>query len=74
MFIPLTFFTGIWGVVLQILPFAQVAFVPSYIITGGDFHKSILLFILGILWSVSLLYLSSKIWKAGLRRYSAVGI
>lgn len=74
MFIPLTFFTGFWGVILQTLPFAQVAFVPSYIITGGDIQKSILLFILGLFWSVSLLILSYKIWHAGLRRYSAVGI
>jgi ABC-2 type transport system permease protein len=73
MFLPLTFFTGAWAA-LQYAPTAQLAFVPSYIITGDDLGKAATLVVAGCIQAPIMLFLANAFWKKGLRRYGAVGI
>lgn len=74
MFIPLTFFAGFWGELLQHLPFAQVAFVPSFVLTGDDLGKAAWLVGLGLIQAPLILKLTYIWWKKGLKQYGAVGI
>ncbi len=74
LFLPLTFFSGLAAVILQHLPFAQVAFVPSYVITGDDLGKAATLVAFGWLQVPLMLWLARHIWQKGLSRYGAVGI
>ncbi len=73
MFLPLTFFSGFWAV-LRYLPFAQVAFVPSYIITGDDLGKAAWLVVGGFVQAPIILLLAKLFWERGMRQYGAVGI
>lgn len=73
MFLPLTFFTGYWAA-FQFAPTAQLAFVPSYIITGDDLDKAVLLVAVGFVQAPIMLFLANKFWQKGLRQYGAVGI
>lgn len=74
MFIPLTFFAGTLGMLLQYAPFAQVAFVPSFVMTGDDMGKAVLLVAVGFIQAPIALKMAYMLWAKGLRRYEAVGI
>lgn len=74
LYIPLTFFGDFWGNLLQFLPFSQIAFVPSYVLTGDDFQGAAMLVGAGLVWSVVMLRSAYFIWDTGLRKYGAVGI
>ncbi len=74
MFIPLTLFSGIAGVVLPLLPFAQLAFVPGFILTSDNLLKSVLLLSVGFVEALLMFWLARAAWAKGLRRYGAVGI
>ncbi len=74
MYLPLTFFTGALGVLLQLLPFAQLAFVPSFVLTSDDLQKSFFLVFVGFVEAFVMIKLARMLWAKGLRRYGAVGI
>ncbi len=74
LYVPLTFFGGALGQTLQYLPFAHLAFVPSYTLTGDDLGKAAMLVAVGFAEAVIALKAAHLLWRKGLKHYGAVGI
>jgi len=74
LFMPLTFFGSFWSEFLQHLPFAQLAFVPSFILTSDDPQKALTLMLVGAVEAILMMVLAKLIWRQGLKRYGAVGV
>ena len=71
---PIDFINNNIGVVLKYLPFSYLAFVPTQIYLGKyDTENLMLNIVVCISWIVFLTIIASKLWKSGIRKYSAFG-
>lgn len=74
MFMPLDFFPH-WAVkVLELLPFAVFSYIPAKLYMNQlSFAQGVNLLIVYIIWILVLLLLNLMVWRAGVKKYSAVG-
>lgn len=74
MFIPLDFFPK-WSVkILELLPFAVFSHIPAKLYMNKlPLNEGLYLLMVYIAWVFALAVLNLAVWKAGIKRYSAVG-
>lgn len=74
MFMPLDFFPH-WSVkVLEMMPFAAFSYTPAKLYMNQiSVTKGTSLLIVYILWIFGLMALNLVVWRAGMKKYSAVG-
>lgn len=71
---PIDFIKGNIGIALEYLPFSYLGFYPIQIYLGKTNTANIVQNIyVCLLWIIFLVFVANKIWKSGLRRYSAFG-
>lgn len=72
--IPLSFFPDVWQKIFNVLPFKFMVFIPLQIYLGKISFDNIFWELLTvIIWILVLFKISSWVWQAGLKRYSAYG-
>lgn len=69
---PLDMLPGIWQKIIYFTPFPYLLFVPLKIYLGTD-SSYLLHFVIGLLWTFILGYLSITLWKKGIKSYEAEG-
>lgn len=74
MFMPLDFFPE-WSVrILELMPFAVFSYIPAKIYMNQiSFAEGVYLLLVYILWVFVFTLLNMIVWKAGVKRYSAIG-
>jgi len=74
MFIPLDFFPH-WSVrVLELMPFAAFSYIPAKLYMNQlSIEEGAYLLMVHILWIFVLMTLNLMVWRAGTKKYSAVG-
>jgi len=74
MFMPLDFFPE-WSVrILELMPFAVFSHIPAKIYMNQiSFAEGVYLLLVYILWVFVFTLLNMIVWKAGVKRYSAIG-
>jgi len=74
MFIPLDFFPR-WSVrVLELMPFAAFSYIPAKLYMNQlSVAEGAYLLMVHILWIFVLMALNQMVWRAGTKKYSAVG-
>ena len=73
-FVPLTLMPKLIQDIAQYLPFQLLIYFPIQLILGRLSEQQIVQgFVMGILWLVACLTLFNGVWRAGVKRYSAVG-
>ena len=74
MFMPLDFFPR-WSVrVLEFMPFAVFSYIPAKIYMNQiTFTEGVSLLVVYISWVLVFIVLNSIVWKAGVKKYSAIG-
>ena len=74
MFMPLDFFPG-WSVrVLELMPFAAFSYIPAKLYMNQiSPAESVNLLIVYIMWIFVLMTLNLAVWRAGVKKYSAIG-
>jgi ABC-2 type transport system permease protein len=71
---PIDFINNKIGVLLKYLPFSYLAFFPTQIYLGKiDVDNLIKNIFICLFWIVALTIIANKLWKNGIRRYSAFG-
>lgn len=72
--IPLTYFPPLAQIILGLLPFQFLYYVPTLILQGYYQPQQLLpMILLGIFWFITLYLLSRLIWYFGRRRYEGAG-
>jgi len=73
--IPISFFTGGMRSFLIWSPFPSVAYLPSVIMQTTTANSDLVtIFLSAMIWPMILIPISLRFWKAGLKRYEAIGI
>ena len=74
MFMPLDFFPD-WSVrVLELMPFAAFSYIPAKLYMNQiSPAESVNLLIVYIMWIFVLMTLNLAVWRAGVKKYSAIG-
>lgn len=73
-FFPLSFVPGIWGQILQMLPFKYLMYFPANVFLGKYNIEEILLGWLSMfVWILLFYFIFNKIYKNGLKYYTGVG-
>ena len=71
---PIDFINNNFGALLKYLPFSYLAFVPTQIYLGKfNTDDLILNIIICLFWILFLTFSATKLWKNGIRKYSAFG-